>query len=108
MNLWNFSSKQPQGDIITPSPQWTDTSQATISFLLGLPDDSQESFLGEEWEEMMVDKNNHRHLTHRQASVCGMNNRGKSKASSQVGQGWYPSSQHQWLANTYMIRVRPT
>lgn len=61
----------------------------------GPPNDSQESFLRDEWEEMMVDKNNHIHLKHHQSSVCGVNNRGESKGFSQAGQGKYPSFQHQ-------------
>lgn len=58
---------------------------SNVNCLLGLPDDSLESFLGEEWEEMTVDKNNHKHLKHHQASVCGMNNRADLKVSPRQG-----------------------
>lgn len=60
----------------------------------GPPDDSQESFLRDEWEDMRVDKNSHIHLKHHQASVCGVNHRGESRGFSRVEQGPWSSHTH--------------
>ena len=59
-----FFKGSPQGDITSPFPSMAKHQQNNVNCLLGLPDDSLESFLGEAWEEMMVDKNNHKHLKH--------------------------------------------
>lgn len=53
----------------------------------------------------MVDKNNYIHSKHHQISVCGVNNKGKSKGFSQAGQGRHPSFQYQWLSNISVVRV---
>lgn len=65
-----FFKAGPQGDITSPFPSMAKHQQNNVNCLLGLPDDSLESFLGEAWEEMMVDKNNHKHLKHHRPSLC--------------------------------------
>lgn len=93
MNAWNFFCKASPRRHHFSFRSMARYQPSNVNCLLGLPDDSLESFLGEEWEEMMVDKNNHKHLKHHQASVCGVNNRGRSQGFSQAGQGSiHPSS----------------
>lgn len=52
---------------------------------LGSPDDSQESFVWEEWDEMMVDKNNRGSSKAASSSTGEENNRGECKVSPRQG-----------------------
>lgn len=94
VNLCSFFKESPRGHQHTPpSPQWPDTSWATVR-CLRVSRWLTECFLWEEWEERMADKNNCGHLKRHQASVSGGTTGAHLKVSPRQG-GQLSILQHQ-------------